>query len=111
MTAISSCYALSSYVLAYCWNVMWLDAIVLLPLVILGLVRVIRDRRYFLYPLALGLALAANYYMAFFICVFTALYALAALFLYQDCPGRFACWGRSASCWAFPCWAPACPRC
>lgn len=86
MMAIASSYALSSYVLSYSWNVMWLDGIVLLPLVILGLVRIIRDQRYLLYPVALGLSLLSNYYIAFFMVVFTAIYALAALFLYQDLP-------------------------
>ncbi len=94
MMAIASSYALSSYVLSYSWNVMWLDGIVLLPLVILGLVRIIRDQRYLLYPVALGLALLANYYIAFFITVFTAMYAVAALFLYQRLPNPWKLTGQ-----------------
>ncbi|NCA98433.1 MAG: hypothetical protein EOM70_03545 [Clostridia bacterium] len=94
MMAIASSYALSSYVLSYSWNVMWLDGIVLLPLVILGLVRIIREQRYLLYPVALGLALISNYYIAFFIVLFTAVYALAALFLYQDLPSPWKLTGQ-----------------
>ena len=89
LMAISSAYALSSYTMAYSWNVMWLDGIVLLPLVILGVIRVIRDKRYILYPVALGLALLTNYYIAYFICVFTALYILAALIIHQELPKPF----------------------
>ncbi|MDD2533689.1 MAG: YfhO family protein [Eubacteriales bacterium] len=84
LVAIASAYGLSSYIMAYVWNVMWLDGIALLPLIILGLVRVIRDRRYVLYPVSLGLALFTNYYIAYFIVVFTALYGIAALFIYQN---------------------------
>ena len=84
--AIASAYALSSYTMSYGWNVMWLDGIALLPLVILGVIRIIRDRRYFLYPVTLGLALLTNYYIAYFICIFTGLYILVALIVYQDMP-------------------------
>ncbi|MDD2457086.1 MAG: YfhO family protein [Eubacteriales bacterium] len=94
MMAIASSYALSSYVLSYSWNVMWLDGIVLLPLIILGLVQIIRDQRYLLYPVALGLTLISNYYIAFFIVLFTAVYALAALFLYQDLPSPWKLTGQ-----------------
>ncbi|MCD8499240.1 MAG: YfhO family protein [Clostridiales bacterium] len=94
MMAIASSYALSSYVLSYSWNVMWLDGIILLPLVILGLIWIIREQRYLLYPVALGLSLLSNYYIAFFIVLFTAVYALAALFLYQDLPSPWKLTGQ-----------------
>ena len=32
----STCYALSGYLAAYNWNVMWLDCLILLPLILLG---------------------------------------------------------------------------
>lgn len=84
--ALSLMYAVSNYLLAYFWNIMWLDALFLLPLLILGLVRIIRDRRYLLYTLCLGLTLASNYYIAYFVCLFIALYFPIALFLYQEGP-------------------------
>ena len=37
--AFSLLYALSSYVLVFSWNIMWMDAIYLLPLIMLGLVK------------------------------------------------------------------------
>ncbi len=89
LMAIASAYALSSYTMSYSWNVMWLDGIALLPLVILGVIRVIRDRRYVLYPVVLGLALLSNYYIAYFICIFTAFYILVALIVHQDLPKPF----------------------
>jgi uncharacterized membrane protein YfhO len=41
--AFSMLYALSGYVLAFSWNIMWMDAIYFLPLIMLGLVKLIRD--------------------------------------------------------------------
>ena len=74
MIAFALMYALSGYYIAYSWNIMWLDAIYLLPLVILGLVKLIRDGRGVLYAVALGLTLLANFYVGFFVCIFSLLY-------------------------------------
>lgn len=37
IASLSVFYALSSYICAFSWNLMWLDCLVLLPLIILGL--------------------------------------------------------------------------
>ncbi len=84
--ALSLMYAVSSYVLSYSWNIMWLDAIYLLPLIILGEVRIVRDRRYLLYTLSLALTIASNYYMAYFVCIFAVLYFPIVLFTHQQRP-------------------------
>ena len=80
--AFSSSYALSGFVLAYSWNIMWLDTLIFLPLVLLALIRQIRDGKWLLYPLALALLLVTNYYMAFFACLFIALYYPVLLLRY-----------------------------
>lgn len=66
-------YALSSFFLGYYWNIIWLDTVALLPLVILGLVRLVRDGKYRLYPISLALALFSNYYIGLFVCIFSVL--------------------------------------
>ena len=70
----STAFALNGFNLAYSWDIMWLDVIALLPLVALGVNRVVRESRHGLYIVSLALSLAVNYYMAFFVCIFTALY-------------------------------------
>ncbi|HPX93008.1 MAG TPA: YfhO family protein [Bacillota bacterium] len=80
--AFSSFYALSGFVLAYSWNIMWLDTLIFLPLVLLALIRQIRDSKWLLYPLSLALLLVTNYYLAFFACLFIALYYPVLLFRY-----------------------------
>ncbi|HHX30887.1 MAG TPA: YfhO family protein [Clostridiaceae bacterium] len=70
----SAFYALSAWVYAYSWNIMWLDTLVFLPLAVLGLVELVRDRKPGLFILGLTLMLATNYYTAFFGAVFLFLY-------------------------------------
>lgn len=77
-------YALSGFVLAFSWNIMWMDAIYLLPLIMLGLVNLIREGKGFFFCITLALALLSNFYMAFFICFFTLLYYPVCLFKYHD---------------------------
>ncbi len=67
-------YALNSYMVGYCWNVMWLDALMIFPVVILGLDRLIEKKDGRLYCVALFYALFCNYYIAFMICIFAVLW-------------------------------------
>lgn len=84
-------YALCSYILGYYWNIIWLDTVALLPLVMLGLVYMVRDGRYRLYVIALGLSLFTNYYIGMFTCIFSVLAFLCLLVFYvplRQVPGR-----------------------
>ncbi len=83
MVAVASLYALSAYSLAYYWNIMWLDGIFLLPLIMLGLVQLVRDKKFWLYTISLGLVIFSNYYIAFFVCIFTFFYFLLCLFQFR----------------------------
>jgi uncharacterized membrane protein YfhO len=77
-------YALSGYVMAFSWNIMWLDSIYLLPLIMLGLVKLVRDGNGYFYCITLALALLWNFYMAFFICFFIIFYYPVCLFQYHS---------------------------
>lgn len=72
--AFSTMYALCSYVLAYYWCVMWMDAVALLPLCILGLNRLMDDGKPALYTVSLALIVFTNYYMAIMVCIFILVY-------------------------------------
>ena len=78
MCVFSVMYALSSYTLGYYWNVMWFDTVALFPLVMLGLVALSREGKWKVYTFALALSLFANYYIAFFTCIFSVFMFLAA---------------------------------
>ena len=75
---IFSCfYALSSYVLCFQYNLMWMDCYALLPLIILGIEKLVEEGKASLYMVSLAFAIFSNYYIAFMICVFAAIYYLA----------------------------------
>ena len=74
------CYALSGYVSAYSWNWMWLDCIVLFPLIMLGLERLVRGESGMLYVLTLGLSILSNYYISIMICIFMVIYFICLNF-------------------------------
>lgn len=67
-------YALSGYMAAYSWNIMWLDCILLFPLIMLGLERLVKEKKCFLYCITLGLSILSNYYISIMICIFMVLY-------------------------------------
>lgn len=79
IAAISVFYALSSYMAAFSWNIMWLDCIVLLPLIVLGLEKLVYEGKFKLYTIALGIAIFSNYYIAIMICIFLVLYFIVIL--------------------------------
>ena len=66
-------YGLCAWALGYQWNVMWLDSFALLPLVALGTVYLLRDKKFMLYTISLFLAVCINYYVGFFVCIFVLL--------------------------------------
>ncbi len=66
-------YALCSYILGYYWNTIWIDTVALLPLVMLGAVRLVREKRIALFSGAFAMSLVANYYIGLFICIFTVI--------------------------------------
>ncbi len=68
-----SFYGLCAWAMGYQWNVMWVDTFALLPLVALGTVSVLRERKFVLYTLSLFLSVVANYYIGLFSCIFVLL--------------------------------------
>lgn len=53
---------------------MWLDSVVLLPLIVLGLERLVKEHKGLLYTITLGLAILSNYYIAIMICLSMVIY-------------------------------------
>lgn len=79
---IFSCmYAMSSASIIYGINVMWLDSLILLPLLIAGLEDLIKLKKPIFYTIILSLILITNYYMGFIVCIFVTLYFLYRLIL------------------------------
>ncbi len=69
-------YALSGFIAAYSWDVMWLDGVALAPLVFVGLMKLVGERKPALYYVSLSIVILANYYIAMIICIFLVFYFL-----------------------------------
>lgn len=67
-------YAFCGFFIAYYWNLMWLDAMVIFPLILLGIEKIIKQGKPSLYCIALALTFISNYYMAYMVCIFSVLY-------------------------------------
>lgn len=80
VAALGIFYALSSYFAAFSWNLMWLDCLVLLPLILLGLERLVKENKCYLYCITLGIAILSNYYIAIMICIYCVLYFFALIY-------------------------------
>lgn len=78
--AFSTLYALSGFVAAYNWNHMWLDVVWLAPLVILGLERLVKQKKCVLYCLTLAASIFTNYYLSIMLCIFLVFYFVVLLF-------------------------------
>ncbi|MTV81045.1 YfhO family protein [Lactobacillus sp. CRM56-3] len=72
--AFSTSYALMGWMIANQLNLMWLDAIIILPLIIWGVIRLIDTGKIRTYVGWLAALLIINYYMAFMVCLFTGLF-------------------------------------
>jgi len=73
LPVFSSLYALCAFTLGYYHNVIWFDTFALLPLVMLGLLALMREGKYRLYIVSLALAVLTNFYMGYMVCVFVAM--------------------------------------
>ncbi len=73
-------YSSMSFITSYYWNVMWLDAIALFPLVALGIESLVTEKKYKLYCISLAITILVNFYIAFIVCVFASLYFLMIVF-------------------------------
>ena len=73
-TMFSVMYALCSYATMYQFNVMWMDALIWLPLITLGIESLVKDGRFLLFVISLAMAICSNYYIGYMLCIYVALY-------------------------------------
>ena len=79
ITALGVGFALNNYMLGYFWNIMWLDCIMVFPIIILGYTKLIEKQDPRLYIAALFYSMYCNYYISFIICIFLVLWFLCIL--------------------------------
>ncbi len=67
-------YAFSAWFIAYFWNIMWLDGMTFLPLVVLGIEKIVDEKKWKLYTGSLSLLMFSNFFISFMVCIFSAIY-------------------------------------
>ncbi len=72
-------YAFSAYYRAYYWNLMWIDGMIMLPLVTLGIESIVKENKWKLYTFSLFVMLIANYFIAYMICMYSVIYFIIYL--------------------------------
>lgn len=70
----STMYALSGYVIAFGHNTMWMDALMLLPLVIYGVEKIVKYQKSTLFIVTMTLTLLSTFYIGYMVCIFVLLY-------------------------------------
>jgi len=76
VSAFGTMYALCAFALGYYWNTMWLDTFALMPLVIAGVVGVLRDKKFILYIISLTLSVLFSFYIGYMVCLFVLLFSI-----------------------------------
>lgn len=73
-------YSLMAYNIAYSQNIMWLDGVIMLPLIFLGIEKLI-EKKPLLFYISLTLSIIFNYYIGYMSCIASLLYYTYELYL------------------------------
>jgi len=83
MLLFTTAFSLCGFVSMYFYDMMWLDALIWLPLVALGLHRIVSLHRYGLYTVSLTVTIISNYYMGYMTCLFSVMYFIYLIIEHQ----------------------------
>lgn len=75
--------AFSQYSIAQICNVYWLDGVIMLPLILLGVYRIIESRSPYLLSISVALAILFNWYSGVICCLFSIFWFVLELMLYK----------------------------
>jgi len=76
----STLYALTAYAVVQQHNTMWIDNLIMLPLIILGMERLIKRGRFKLFIITLTWAVMSNFYIGYMMCIFVFVYFFVCYF-------------------------------
>lgn len=74
IVCFSTMYALCAYAVVYQSNMMWIDALIWLPILTYSIEQLVRLGRFKLFVIALSLTVMSNYYIGYMTCIYVALY-------------------------------------
>ncbi len=82
--AFSTMYALCAYAVVYQNNIMWIDALICLPLITYGLEQLIKFRKYKLFVVSLAVGIMSNFYIGYMLCLWVIIYFFYYFFSQND---------------------------
>ncbi len=77
----STCYALMAYTVSYYFNFIWFDVVYLLPLVMLGIDRIVNKKSPLLYGITLFISILTNFYIGYMLCIFSVIYFVYKMYI------------------------------
>lgn len=77
-------YTFSGWVILNYFNIMWLDSVILFPLIMMFLDELLSKGKYLGYIITLSLSLIISYYISYFILLFILFYSFVYIFLKLD---------------------------
>ncbi|MGN1134008.1 MAG: YfhO family protein [Oscillospiraceae bacterium] len=84
LVVFSLCYSLMSFMVVQLLDPMWLDALIYLPLICLGVQRLVDNGKMVIYIVPLALLFIAHFYMGYMVGIFTFIYFLLYCFTKED---------------------------
>ena len=85
---LSCSYGLCQYTIAQSSNIMWIDGVYLLPLILLGVYRIVHGSSLWKLSVPAALSILFNWYSGGINCIFSALWLLWELILYFSSPAK-----------------------
>ena len=89
LTAFGVLYAFLGYSISNLFNIIWLDGVILLPLIFYAIDVLIDEDRWLPAVILYALLFLSNFYIGYMVGLFSALYFLASLFSIENKRGRF----------------------
>ena len=71
---LGTSFTLSSFTFIFFFHIMWLDGVIMLPLVALGLRKLVEEKQTKLYLVSLATTILANFYVGFMLAIFSVLF-------------------------------------
>lgn len=82
--AFSTAYALMAYNIVFCWDIMWLDGVMILPLLSCGLHRLWQGKSAWLYGFSIFYALFTCFYIGYMLCIAAVIFCIAEAVLCES---------------------------
>ncbi len=74
-------YSLMAFNINNYFNIMWLDGVIMLPLVLIGIDKMLEGKSSLFFGITLFITILSNYYIGYMVCIFAGIYILYEIIL------------------------------